>query len=197
MTTLHLRSELAMIDATALMTADELFDYDLPGKRTELVEGRLLVREPAGLDHGRLAASLCTLLNAHVNPPAQPPLGVVLAGDPGFWIERNPDTVRAPDVAFVRRDRWPTHDTQQFGAFAPDLAIEIRSPSDRTGAVLHKVGQWLDAGVVSVWVIDPQRRTVQHFSGETITLLGEHDTLNAAPVLEGLHIPLTELWSPP
>jgi Uma2 family endonuclease len=187
-----------MIDAPALMTADELFAYDLPGKRTELVEGRLLVKEPAGLEHGRLAAELTALLRAHAHPPGQPPLGVVLTCDPGFWIGRDPDTVRAPDVAFVRRDRWPTHDTQKFGAFAPDFAIEIRSPSDRAGAVLFKVGQWLNAGTELVWVIDPQRRTAQHFVNDgTITLLGEQDTLDAAPVLEGLHIPLSPLWSPP
>jgi Uma2 family endonuclease len=185
-----------MIDAPALMTADELFTYDLPGKRTELVEGRLLVREPAGLDHGRLAATLTILLGAHANPPHQEPLGVVLTCDPGFWIGRDPDTVRAPDVAFVQRDRWPTHDTHTFGAFAPDFAIEIRSPSDRAGAVLFKIGQWLNAGVGVVWVIDPQRRTAQHFATDgTITLLGEHDTLDAASVLPGFRVPLASLWN--
>jgi Uma2 family endonuclease len=187
-----------MVDAPVLMSADELFLYDAPGKRTELVEGRLLVREPAGLDHGRLAADLTAALRSHVHPPGQPPLGVVLVGDPGFWIGKSPDTVRAPDIAFVTRERWPTTDTHRFGAFAPDLAIEIRSPSDRSGAVLFKVGQWLNAGVRIVWVIDPQRRTAQHFDADgAITLLSEHDALSAAPILPDLHIPLSPLWQSP
>jgi Uma2 family endonuclease len=187
-----------MLDAPALMSADELFLYDAPGRRTELVEGRLMVREPAGLDHGRLAARLAAMLVAHTTPVDQPPLGVVLVGDPGFWIGTSPDTVRAPDVAFVTRERWPSTDTHRFGAFAPDMAIEIRSPSDRGGAVLFKVGQWLNAGVSVVWVVDPQRRTAQHFDADgTITILGEHDTLNGAPVLPGLLIPLPTLWAAP
>lgn len=187
-----------MVDAPALMTADELFLYNLLDKRTELVEGRLMVREPVGLEHSWLAAELTAALRAHANPPGEPPLGMVLVGDPGFWIERSPDTVRAPDVAFVRRDRWPTSDTHRFGAFAPDLVIEIRSPSDRTGEVMFKVGQWLKAGVGVVWVVDPQRRSAQHFdTDDTIRMLGEHDTLDAAPVLPGLHIPLDALWQSP
>jgi Uma2 family endonuclease len=79
----------------------------------------------------------------------------------------------------------------------PDLAVEIRSPSDRTGAVLEKVGQWLDAGVAIVWVIDPQRRTAQYFAADgTIRLFGAHDTLDADPVLPTLQVPLAPLWNP-
>ncbi|MEI6739571.1 MAG: Uma2 family endonuclease [Gemmatimonadaceae bacterium] len=181
-----------------LMSAHDLSTYDAAGQRTELVEGQLVVREPTGLAHGRLAAELAAHLRAYAYAVGAEPMGVVLAGDPGFWIARAPDTVRAPDVAFVRRERWPTTGLEQYGTVAPDLVIEIRSPTDRTGALLQKVSQWLTAGTAIVWVIDPARRTAQHFAADgTIALLGANETLLGAPVLDGLQIPLAPLWSPP
>lgn len=190
-----------MIDAPALMTADELFTYDARGKRTELLRGRLVVREPASYGHGAVAARVLVCISTWLETDrrerhADAPRGDVLAAETGFTLARNPDTVRAPDVAYVRAERRPTS-SRGFPELAPDLAVEVLSPDDRPGEVLAKVGDWLNAGTVVVWVIDPQRRVAQHFVNDgTITLLGEHDTLNAAPVLEGLHIPLSSLWSP-
>lgn len=107
--------------------------------------------------------------------------------------------MRAPDLAFISRDRLPGGGVPPgFFEGVPDLAVEIRSPSERSGALLETVGQWLEAGVTLVWVIDPQRRTAQQFTAHgTITLLGEYDALHAAPVLPALHIPLPSLWNVP
>lgn len=184
-----------MIDAPALMTADELLHCAVPVGRTELVRGRLVVREPPGSAHGSVQIELAVALSMHLRSN-DPNAGRVLGGDPGFWIQRAPDTVRAPDVAFVSRERLAGQPLPDgFLACAPDLAIEIRSPTDRSGDVLQKVGQWLAAGCVLVWVIDPRRRSAQHYAADgTVLLLSDDDALDAAPVLPGLRIPLTSLW---
>src|SRR4029077_19991887 len=85
-------------------------------------------------------------------------LGQVVAGDVGFTLSRGPDTVRGPDVAFVRRGRVPRPLPSAYAELAPDLAVEILSPSDRSGETLAKVADWLNAGTRLVWVIDPWRR---------------------------------------
>lgn len=187
-----------MTDAPALMTADELFTYHVPGKRTELVRGRLVLHEPASFYHGVVAGRVLLRLGAwlendRVARGATEPLGDLLAADTGFTLTREPDTVRAPDVAFVYTERRPL-ETRGFPELAPDLAVEVRSPNDRTGEVLSKVGDWLNAGTSLVWVIDPQRRSAQQFAADgTISLLTEHDALTGDPVLPGLRIPLADL----
>jgi len=184
-----------MITAPELMTANELLTRDSLGQRTELVRGQLVVREPAGLPHASLLTELTIRIGMHVRA-SEPPLGYVFVGEPGFWVAPDPDTVRAPDLAFVLRERLP--DGVMPGGFfegVPDLAVEIRSPSDRTGAVLSKIGTWLDGGCAVVWVIDPVRRTAQHYAADgTIKLLGANDALDAEPVLDGLSIALATLW---
>ncbi len=189
-----------MIDTPALMTAEELLTYRADGKRTELVRGRLVVREAAGYLHGVVAGRVLARLSAWLEQDriargAAEPLGDALAAETGFTLSRHPDTVRAPDVAYVHAERRPAR-MRGFPDLAPDLAVEVLSPDDRPGQVLAKVGDWLNAGTVIVWVIDPQRRNARHFAADgTITLLGEQDTLDGAPVLDGLHIPLSSLWS--
>lgn len=188
-----------MIQAPDLMTSDELLTYNAGHKRTELVRGRLVVREPASYYHGVVTGRVFARISAwleedRVARGAAEPLGDVLAAETGFTLSRNPDTVRAPDVAYVRAERRPAR-TRGFPDISPDLAVEVLSPDDRPGEVLAKVGDWLTAGTVVVWVIDPQRRHARHFAADgTIMLMSEHDVMDAAPVLDGLHIPLSALW---
>lgn len=87
--------------------------------------------------------------------------GAVFVGDTGFTLARNPDTVRGPDIAFIRTERLPQPIPSTFLDFAPDLVVEILSPDDRPGAILAKVGDWLDAGARLVWVVDPERRVAR------------------------------------
>jgi Uma2 family endonuclease len=181
------------------MTAEELLSYEARHKRTELVGGRLVVREPASYQHGVVAGRVFARLSAwleqdRVARGASEPLGDALAAETGFTLSRKPDTVRAPDVAYVRAERRPTI-TRGFPELAPDLAVEVLSPDDRPGEVLAKVGDWLKAGTELVWVIDPQRRHARHFAADgTVIILGEHDALDGAPVLPGLRVPLSGLW---
>lgn len=137
------------------MTAEQLLRVSIPGKRVELVRGLLLVREPAGLRQGRVVATLSRRLSDHVEAHGA---GQVYVGDTGFTLARDPDTVRAPDIAFIRRARIPDPEPPGYPDLAPDLAVEVLSPSHRPGEVLAKVADWLSGGASLVWVVDPERR---------------------------------------
>jgi Uma2 family endonuclease len=143
-----------MIPAAPL-TADELLHVRIPNRRVELVKGTLVVREPAGGRHGWVVANLTGELRNHVRAHD---LGRVYAAETGFTLARQPDTVRAPDVAFLRRERLPAQEPTGFPELAPDLVVEVLSPGDRPGQVLAKVADWVSAGTRLVWVIDPDRR---------------------------------------
>src|SRR5687767_1401670 len=133
-----------------LMTADELLTLRIPDKSTELVRGRLVVREPPGTYHGRVQSNLNVLVGGFVRAHR---LGAVFGQDTGFKIASDPDTVLAPDLAFVTRQRVGLIAPRGYAALAPDLAAEILSSDDLPGEVLEKVGKWLEAGVRIVWVI--------------------------------------------
>lgn len=184
-----------MISERTTMTADELLTYDAGAQRTELIRGQLVVREPVGGPHASVLLELSLAIGLHVRA-TQPVAGHVLIGDPGFWLAHSPDTVRAPDLAFVSLDRFPGGIIADgFLRQMPDLAAEIRSPSDRTGELLQKVGQWLDVGCALVWVIDPAKRTAQVYRPDGgVALLSADDVLDGDPVLPGLHIVLSTLW---
>ena len=180
------------------MTAEQLFAYHAPDKRTELVRGRLVVREPAGYAHGVIAARMLAKMSAfleldRVSRGADHPLGDLLAAEPGFTLQRAPDTVRAPDVAFVASRRRPSN-ARGFAELAPDLAVEVRSPDDRTSDVLLKVADWLNAGSLLVWVIDPERRVAQVYRADgSVAALGEPDAFDGEQVLPGFRCELLGL----
>ena len=185
--------------ATDLMTAEQLLSYDARGKRTELVRGRLVVREPASYVHGSVAARVLARIAVFLEADqaarsAAHPLGDVLAAETGFTLQRRPDTVRAPDVAFVAWERIPT-ERAGFAELAPDLAVEVLSPGDRAGDVLAKVADWLTAGTALVWVIDPARRVARVYRAdgtESIVLAGS--ALEGEGVLPGFAMPLAGLF---
>jgi Uma2 family endonuclease len=177
---------------TGLMTADELLTLALPGKSTELVRGKLVVREPPSTYHGRIQSTLNVLVGSHVRAHA---LGAVFGQDTGFRIASDPDTVRAPDLAFVRQDRVGQIGPRGYAALAPDLVAEILSPDDRPGEVLTKAGEWLDAGVIVVWVIDPDRGTAYVYRADgSITTVGRDGDLNGERVLPGFSCRLSDLF---
>ena len=174
------------------MTADELLRLSLPNKRTELVRGVLMVREPAGFRHGevimQLAKPLALFVDAH-------DLGRVLAAETGFKLASNPDTVRAPDIAFVSRRRVPSPSPKGYPALAPDLVVEVLSPDDRPGEVLGKVAEWLSAGCRLVWVLDPDRRVARVYRADgSELLLAEHDALDGEDVLPGFSCQLVAIF---
>jgi Uma2 family endonuclease len=175
-----------------LMTAEELLRQQPPHKRTELVSGRMIVREPAGHRHGRIAADLAYLLQHHVKAED---LGVVYAAETGFVLARDPDTVRAPDVAFVSTERLPEPEPSGFAELAPDLVVEVLSPDDRPGEVLAKVGDWLSAGTRLAWVVDPVRRQIRVYRRDgSQTMVGGSELLGGDDVVPGFSCPADAIF---
>ncbi len=181
----------AMSPFAAAMTADELLHANIPDKRTELVRGVLRVREPAGSMHGRVAMNLGGELRAHAKANDA---GTVFAAETGFKLFTNPDTVRAPDVAFIAKGREPPPDATGFAELAPDLVVEVLSPDDRPGEVLAKVADWLSAGTCLVWVVDPSRRLARVYrQNGNETIVAADGTLEGEDVLPGFACPLTAI----
>jgi len=175
-----------------LMTANELLALENSGKSTELVRGRLIVREPPGTYHGRVQGILHVLVGSYVRAHE---LGAVFGQDTGFKIASNPDTVRAPDLAFVDRTRITQIPRRGYAAMAPDLAAEILSPDDRPGEVLAKVGEWLEAGVRLVWVIDPDRRVASVYRADgSVMTVSSDGSVDGEVVLPGFSFRLSELF---
>jgi len=173
------------------MTAEELQRLNLPNKRTELVRGVLVVREPAGYQHGDVAMRLAVAIFAHVEAHG---LGRVFAAETGFTLARNPDTVRAPDVAFISAARLPDPPPRGFAELAPDLAVEVLSPDDRPGEVLAKVADWLNPGARLVWVVDPVRVVARVYRADgSESVLGETDALRGEDLLPGFEYPLSAI----
>jgi Uma2 family endonuclease len=175
------------------MTAEELFDLPDDGLRHELVEGELRTMPPAGFEHGSVAGRLLARVSFFVDAGK---LGVVLAAETGFVLRRGPDTVRAPDMAFVRSEQVPPREQRQkLAELAPDLVAEVTSPSDRVSEVNRKVAQWLDAGVRLLWVVDPESGVVvAHQPGGVAHLLRGDDVLDGGDVLPGFSLSLRELF---
>jgi Uma2 family endonuclease len=185
------RSYVSAVNPATLQTAEDLLRFREPGKTAELVRGMLVVREPPSTHHGRCANRLAYRLTQFVE---RHDLGEVFAQDTGFKIARDPDTVRAPDVAFVARNRLSQVSETGYAELAPDWVAEILSPGDRPGEVLEKVGQWLDAGVRLVWVLDPTRRAARVYRSDgTVAMLGSEDGFDGEDVFPGFRIPLGEL----
>jgi Uma2 family endonuclease len=179
------------------VSADELFALENDGYRYDLLAGNLIRVSPAGFRHGRLAAEIAYRLRAFVGD--HPELGVVVGAETGFRLGRNPDTVLGPDAAVVRPERLPAMDVQSgYLELAPDLVVEIVSPSDRWTTVSDKVDSYLAAGVTLVWVVEPNARAVRVYTSEGAERrlrADNNDVLGAEPVLPGFALPLTELFA--
>jgi Uma2 family endonuclease len=176
-----------------LLTAADVERISLPGKQVELVRGQLIVREPPGTRHGAIAAKLAYYLSDFVQRQR---LGIVFAQDTGFKITRDPDTVRAPDVAFVGRDRADQIPARGYAEVAPDLLAEILSPEDAPAEVLAKVADWLAAGTKLVWLVDPQRSEVRIYRQDgSLSVLRENDSLEGEDVLPGFTCPVIHVFS--
>lgn len=181
-----------MVPST-LMKAEDLFRWREPGKTAELIRGVLVVREPPGGLHGSLASRLEYRLRNFVE---QHGLGEVFAQDTGFKIARDPDTVRAPDIAFVARGRLPEI-PEGYPELAPDLVVEILSPGDRPGEVLEKVGDWLNAGTRLVSVLDARRRQARVYRADgSVSIVEADGVLDGEDAVPGFSLRLNELFRP-
>lgn len=176
---------------TRLMTADELLRLPDDGSRYELVEGELKKMSPSGADHSEIALLIGSSLVKHVRKNG---LGTVYGADGGFLLQQDPDTVRAPDVGFVAAAR--SMRTSKFFPGAPDLAIEVMSPSDLASEVSFKTSQYLRAGTRAVVVVDPDKRIVyvHRAAGNDVHTTIVEDVLEVEDVVSGWKMPLGEIF---
>lgn len=175
-------------------TAEELLMMLKDGFRYELVKGELKKMSPAGSEHGAVAMNVAILLGQYIKANK---LGVVFAAETGFKLATDPDTVLAPDVSFVRRERIPQSGLPKaFYPGAPDLAVEVVSPGDTKKEVAGKVEDWLTAGASAVWIVDSQRRTVTiHRPQAEAVTLDEGDELDGQDVVPGFRCNVSEIFA--
>jgi Uma2 family endonuclease len=182
------------MDSTqTLLTAEDLFALPGDGFRHELVNGELTTMTPAGSEHGIVAMRLATRVGPYVEARR---LGEVFTAETGFKIASDPDTVRVPDLAFVRRERIPESGIPKgFWPGAPDLVAEVISPGDTYEEVEEKVAQWLGAGTSLVWVVNPRHRMiVVRSASDEVKILSEADELRGGDVLPGFRCAVAELF---
>jgi Uma2 family endonuclease len=183
-----------MSTVTQLITAEQLYQMPADGFRYELVRGELKKMTPSGFTHGKVVVKLTAPLAFHVEANA---LGVVLGAETGFKIAGNPDTVRAPDIAFIKQDRLrELGSTEKFWPVAPELAVEVLSPGDTVYEIEEKVAAWLAAGSAMVWVLNPRLRTIHvHRPNSPTRTLNENDSLEGHEVIPGFRIKVAEIFS--
>jgi Uma2 family endonuclease len=184
----------ADMSTTTVVTADDLLA--LPrgmGKRYELVAGELRVMSPAGWRHGGVAGNIAALLGPFIRKNE---LGLGFSAETGFLLNRDPDTVRAPDYAFIALDHLPSvQPAEAYWPGAPDLAVEVLSPGDTAGEVAEKVEEWLVAGCAAVWIVDPKLMTVTIYQSTTnVRILTANETLTGEPVIPGFSCTVDEFF---
>ena len=172
-------------------TASELFEMPDDGFRYELVKGELRKMSPSGGEHGGVVYNLTGLLAPHTKD-----IGQGFGAETGFKIASDPDTVRAADITFVRRERIPGAGIpKNFWELAPDLVVEVLSPGDTFSEVQEKVEDWLNAGVRAVWIVDSKRRIVTVYRSLTdVTRLSEGDELDGGDVVPGFRCKVSEIF---
>lgn len=177
---------------TTRVTAEEFFKLANDHSRHELVRGEVVTMPPAGFAHGEDASGIDWFLESHVREHG----GGQVVVEVGFTLFRDPDTVRAPDVAFVSESRLPSPgQRRKFYEGAPDLAVEVVSPDDTASEVLEKVREYLAAGTRLVWVVDRRTGSVAVYRANgTTQFLGESDTLSGEDVLPGFTVRVGDLF---
>jgi Uma2 family endonuclease len=164
------------------------------GWQYELVQGELRKMAPAGHDHGRIGGNFVSLIASYI---LQHKLGRIYLAETGFLLARNPDTVRAPDMAFIAQERAHIATSKEgFWPGAPDLAVEVISPGDSYAEVDEKVVDWLNAGTRMVMVINPKtRRVLVHRTGNPVQVYTENDILDAGDVVVGWTMPVHDIFA--
>ncbi len=174
-----------------VVTADDLLAMSSKG-RYELTEGRLIEMSPPGSEHGLIANVINYFITDFVR---RKKLGKVFAAETGFRLSRNPDTVRAPDVAFVATERMPSPLPKGYMDLAPDLVVEVVSPSDDADDMQLKIKEWLEAGAKMVCYVYPSsRQIVIYRSLRDVHVLTDSDTLIGDDVLPDFALPVKEIF---
>lgn len=182
------------MSTTTVVTADELLALPTGmGKRYELVAGELRTMSPSGWRHGQIVANVSDLLGVFIR---QKKLGRWFGAETGFLLKRDPDTVRAPDFAFIANSRLPkSAPAEAFWPGAPDLAVEVLSPGDTAGEVAEKIEEWLASDCIAVWIVDPKLHTITIYRSATdVQIKAAGETLVGDPVVPGFSCVVDELF---
>ena len=180
---------------TDLLTAADLLRLYSDGVRGELIRGVLCETMPAGQRHGKIVMNLGIELGVFVKARE---LGTLVASDSGVWLERDPDTVREPDIAFTSVEKLPLDAWNPgYAEIVPDLVVEIAATNDSRREVHDKARMWLSHGVRLVWVVHPETRTVDiHRPDEAVSTLAEEDALDGLDVLPGFACEVSAVFGP-
>jgi Uma2 family endonuclease len=180
------------MSTTQLMTIEEFAKIDEPG-RFDLIRGELICMSPASTRHGIIGSRISTALVMFVVPQQ---LGEIPTSDTGYVLRDDPPVVVCPDAAYIRADRVPP-DEELDGFFhgAPDIAVEVVSPSDRMSDVSAKVDEYILAGTPLVWIVEPRRRAVTIYRPDgSIRVLREDDELDGGEVLPGFRLKVADIF---
>jgi Uma2 family endonuclease len=178
-----------------LYTAEEYAESD-GDRRTELVRGIIQVREPPGYAHGVTVVEIVSAIRNYLDTN---PIGVA-AAEAGYVTERGPDTVRGPDASFMTYGRAKEVKGYGFSHVAPDLAVEVLSPSNTPREIEKKVAEYFTMGARLVWIADPKKRTVTVLAPEALPFVVAGDEfLDGGDVLPGFRVQVKKLfgWPPP
>jgi Uma2 family endonuclease len=185
---------MSAITQARLLTAEEFAELPNPedGSQQELVKGVVITMPPPSFYHGHVRLKIGRKIGDFVEARQ---LGVATSNDSGVILERDPDTVRGPDVAYWSRERLPEPPRKGWPNVAPDLVVEVLSPSDVFTSVQRKVQQYLRAGTRVVWILVPEDRSVAVCrSGQDQKILSNGETLSGEDVLPGFSCPVAELF---
>ena len=178
---------------TKRLTADDLLRLYSEGVRGELIRGELCQTMPTGQEHGEIVVNLAALLRMFVKSRK---LGRLTASDAGVWLERDPDTVREPDIAYFSTEKMPlgTRITG-YAEVVPDLVVEVVSPNNSLREVNDKALMWLSYGARLVWVVNPDTRSVNVYrAGRVASTLTESDTLDGLDTVPGFTCTVGEVF---
>src|SRR5262245_56313561 len=173
-----------------LMTGEELLRRPDLGP-CELVNGRIVPLPPTSADHGFVETRLAGRLLVYAESTGR---GEVMSGEAGIYIRRNPDTVRAPDAAFISNERLAQRRSSSYLDVAPELVVEVLSLDARRSEVTEKIEDYFEAGVVRVWIVDPKARKLHVYRSPTeIEQFGEDQILTDEEILPGFRLIISEL----
>jgi Uma2 family endonuclease len=176
-----------------LDTAEELAKMPENDKFTELVNGVIIRLQPEGFAHGVLSSKIGYEISAFVHE--QHPPGYALGFGAGYILARNPDTVRTTDAAFISKSKLPDGLTGFFFPTAPDLAVEVVSPDDRDSILHEKIGQFLRAGTLLVWVFYPKTTTVAIHRSDGSRTVGIDAVLDGDPALPAFKLAVRDIFA--
>lgn len=176
---------------TRPVTGEELYQMGNIG-RSELVKGEIIQMAPTGFMHGRVEHRIARALDVFLR---EHKIGEIISGEVGVYIRRNPDTVRAPDVAFISNERIAKVKSKSYLDTAPELVVEVLSPDDAWSDLMEKLDEYFSIDVKLVWVADPRQRQVYVYRSATeVQRFTANEMLTGGDVLPDFNVLVADLF---